>query len=147
LSSYSQVTALGRCCGTSNASITRHKYDDTETYNDIAIEQYANGGFKFVIAMENSMGAGYSTEKLINPIIANCIPIYWGDAGIFKYINKKRVIYAPDYDDDALLEHIKMLDNDTERYNMIIAEPCFLVSPSNLYSRYIKDISYALSEL
>lgn len=146
LSSYSQVTALGRCCG-KDVVPTRYKYDEVETYNDIAISNYANGGFKFVIAMENSMGAGYSTEKLINPIIANCIPIYWGDAGIFKYINKKRVIYANDYTDEELLARVKELDTNNELYYNVLSESCFLIPTSQIYATYSKEICYTLSGL
>ena len=150
LNGYKPVASLGKCRPDGSKEVqpsSMHVYNDTETYNDIAIDMYSNGGFKFIIAMENSTAPGYSTEKLINPIIANCIPIYWGDAGIFKYINKKRVIYIPDYDDAGLIERIKYLDENSDAFNEVIAEPCFLISPEEIYTKYSNDISYALSEL
>jgi hypothetical protein len=42
--------------------------------------------------MENCDVDGYFTEKIFNPLIANCIPIYWGNKKIFNFINKKSYI-------------------------------------------------------
>lgn len=42
------------------------------------IEPYFN--YKFTISIENSEGNYYITEKFMNPITQNCIPIYWGSS-------------------------------------------------------------------
>lgn len=44
--------------------------------------------YRFVISFENSSYPGYTTEKIIEPIVADCIPLYWGDPFINKEINK-----------------------------------------------------------
>lgn len=147
INSYLPVTALGKCCGPPGIKTTRHVHNDVESYNDIAIELYSNGGFKFVIAIENSMGKGYSTEKLINAIIANCIPIYWGDSHIFNYINKSRLIYAPDYTDIDLVSRIKEINENAELFDEIISEPCFIVPSENVFDTYEKELCCALSDL
>lgn len=124
ISSYKRVDALGKSKKNTEIPDTRNTHNDNETYNDIAKNIYKN--YKFVIAMENIMKPGYSTEKLINPIIANSIPIYWGDSEIFKYINKERVIYIPDFTDEQLLETIKRIDNNESLYNKIISQSIYV---------------------
>ena len=96
--------------------------------------------------MENSLARGYSTEKLINPIIANSIPIYWGDSSIFKYINKARVIYIPDYaTDEELLEHIIFLNENPDEYNKVLNEEVYLQTPEDVWEKYANEIRSALS--
>lgn len=125
LSTYKKVDALGKCCKNINIESTRYNYDNKETYNDIAVKYYTE--YKFVLALENSFVAGYCTEKLMNPLIANSIPIYWGDSAIFKYINKKRVIYIQDFkSDEDLLEYIKYIDTDSAAYQKIVNENIYL---------------------
>lgn len=125
LSKYKKVDALGKCCNNVKITNTRDRYDSELTYNDIAIDYYSH--YKFVLAIENTLLKGYSTEKLLNPLIANSIPIYWGDDEIFKYINKTRVVYIPDFrTSDDLLKHIEYLDTNKEAYNNIISENIFV---------------------
>jgi uncharacterized protein YoxC len=121
---YKKVDGLGKSRNNIKLNSTRDVYNENETYNDIAVEIYKD--YKFVLAIENCKKQGYSTEKLINPLIANCIPIYWGDSNIFNYINKKRVIYIDDYTDIELLNVIKHIDNNEQEYNRIINEKWFV---------------------
>lgn len=125
---YKPVDALGECCKDRTKPATpssRYTYNATETYNDIAVQTYTD--YKFVLAIENNMIKGYSTEKLLNPLIANSIPIYWGDSDIFTLINKRRVVYVPDFEtDELLLQHIIHLDNDDAAYQAIVNEPIFV---------------------
>lgn len=145
INSIKPVDALGQCCNNVSRINDRYTYTDTETYSDIGIKIYSQ--YKFVIAMENSLGLGYATEKLINPIIANSIPIYWGDSNIFKYINKKRVIYMPDYTDETLCNRIAELYNDEAKYMAVINEPTYIISPEACYSEYVHDINSFLSRI
>lgn len=126
VSTYKRVDALGRCCNNVEIENTRHIYNENETCNDISVEYYSN--YKFVLAIENTiMLDGYTTEKLLNPLLANSLPIYLGDDKIFQYINKKRVVYVPDFkSDDELLEHIKFLDTNDVAYDNIMRENMFV---------------------
>jgi len=45
--------------------------------------------YKFSIAMENSEGDGYISEKIFNSFISGTIPIYYGDYMVDEYINPK----------------------------------------------------------
>ena len=48
--------------------------------------------YKFSIAMENSSGDGYLSEKIVDSFLAGTIPIYYGDYMIEEYINPKTYI-------------------------------------------------------
>lgn len=87
--------SLGTQCNPNPRPSTRHVYSATETYNDIAVATYLT--FRFVLAIENAWVDGYFTEKVINPMAAGSIPVYWGHPSVFDYINKRRVIYIPDF--------------------------------------------------
>ena len=90
---------------------------------------------------------GYTTEKLINPLIANSLPIYWGDSKIFQYINKKRIIYIPDFSsDNELLEHIKYLDTHDDKYNEIVSENIY-VDPDFTIEKFNIEIKNTISEI
>ncbi len=116
------VDALGKSQKNVKIKNTRREYG-TETYNDIAVRLYSS--YKFVIAMENKLDEGYFTEKIINPILANSIPIYWGHDYVFKFINKKRVIYIPDYNESELLKKLKKIDKNEIYFQKILNEPTF----------------------
>jgi GR25 family glycosyltransferase involved in LPS biosynthesis len=125
ISKYKKVDSLGKSCNNDTKKYDRDTYNNDETYNDIAVNKYAE--YKFVLALENSIKNGYVTEKIINPILANSIPIYAGPEDIFEFINKKRVIYVYDFPDyEELLKYIEIVDNDDSLYNKIIDEPIFI---------------------
>ena len=84
-----------------------------------------NGGFqgmglikeysecKFVIAMENSIGDGYVTEKIVNAFYSGAIPIYWGSSNVNELFNKNAFINVNDFNDiDECIEYIINLSDD-----------------------------------
>ena len=123
ISKYKKVTSLGKSCN--NVEDTdRNTYNDEITYNDLAVQKYSR--FKFVLALENGIEKGYLTEKIINPILANSIPIYAGPNDIFDIINKKRIIYVYDFDNfSELNKYIENIDNNNYLYDNILSEKIF----------------------
>jgi alpha(1,3/1,4) fucosyltransferase len=91
--------------------------------------------YKFVFAFENSSYPGYTTEKVIEPIQANCIPIYWGNPLIAKDINSKRIVNYYDYEnEEELINDILEIETNPERAIDILSEPAF---PGNQIPVYI----------
>ena len=124
ISKYKSVDALGKSCSYIKED-DRYVYNNEITYNDIAVRKYSR--YKFVLALENGISDGYITEKLINPIIANSIPIYAGPKDVFDIINPKRIIYVYNYSNyEELLNYIKEVDNNDDLYNSIILEEVFI---------------------
>ena len=145
LSKYKKVDGLGKSCNNCNIDFKRYKHDIEATWLDEAVEIYSQ--YKFVIAMENKMEPWYITEKIINPIIAGSIPIYWGSPEVFQYINKKRVIYINDFkSEDELLEYIKKVDESEELYNNIINEKIYMdfKNPNTVYDKFKLELKKIL---
>lgn len=81
---------------------------------------------KFSIAFENSSNSGYTTEKLPNAIVAQTIPIYWGNPLVDLEFNTKRFINANDYKKfDEVVERVKEIDSNDDLYLSIVNEPMY----------------------
>ena len=138
LNQYQPVDALGRACNNVPLETTRFVHNEKETYNDIAVRYYST--YQFVLAIENQWLEGYFTEKLINPILAGSIPLYWGHPKVFDYINKKRVIYLPDYTHPELFAYLDEL-KDPVRYQAILDEPCYLITKDQVWDTLTTELS------
>jgi hypothetical protein len=71
--------------------------------------------YKFVLAFENEMQDGYTTEKILEPAFKDCIPIYWGNKSIHLDFNPKRFINYHDFSsEEALINKIIEIDENPE---------------------------------
>lgn len=81
---------------------------------------------KFSIASENSCHVGYNTEKLVESLAALTIPIYWGDPSIVEDFNEKAFINCHKFNSlEDILNEVKAIDQDEERYLSMLREPAF----------------------
>ncbi|MGF1484676.1 MAG: glycosyltransferase family 10 domain-containing protein [Opitutales bacterium] len=82
--------------------------------------------YKFTIAFENKQLPGYITEKIIEPMAARSVPIYWGDPGIVEEFNPKSFINANDFDSfRALADYVATVDQDASLYREYLEAPFF----------------------
>ena len=73
--------------------------------------------YKFSIAMENSDGDGYVSEKIYDSLISGTIPIYYGDFIVDEYINPKAFILIKDEKHiNEKIKYIIEIDNNIEKY-------------------------------
>lgn len=80
--------------------------------------------YKFNLALENSMVPGYVTEKIVEPLAAPSVPIYWGSDFVKSDFNPEAFINASDHDSlDSLLDRIKYLDNNDGEYLVMLRAP------------------------
>jgi len=83
--------------------------------------------YKFSIAMENSEGQGYVSEKILDSFIAGTIPIYYGGYMIDEFINPKSYILIKNENDFLQkIEYIKKIDNNDKLYKAILNEKLFI---------------------
>lgn len=122
LSKYKQVDALGKCMS-KNKECDRFFFKENKiSYHDLAVLKYRP--YKFVICFESKKKNGYISEKIINAMLANAIPIYYGPNEIIEHFNKKSFINSNDYDTfEALVEYVKKVDSDTSLYKKMLQEP------------------------
>ena len=79
--------------------------------------------YKFSIAMENSEGDGYLSEKIIDSLLSGTIPIYYGDYTLDEYINPNSfILIKNDKNINKKIEYIKEIDNNIEKYLNILKE-------------------------
>ena len=81
--------------------------------------------YKFTIAFENISMAGHTTEKLIHPLYAFSVPIYWGNPEVAHDFNPKAFINCNDYDNDfkAIISRVKELDKNPDKYLEMLRQP------------------------
>jgi alpha(1,3/1,4) fucosyltransferase len=90
--------------------------------------------YKFNIAFENRSLPGYSTEKIFEPMVARCLPIYWGNPEIAAEFNPKSFLNYFDFPSEkALIEKIIELDKDDEKYLEYVRQPYFHSDQPNIY--------------
>ena len=112
LSKYKKVDSGGKYLNNINRSID-NKMDFIKDY-------------KFVISFENSSSPGYTTEKLIEPMYANAIPLYWGNPAVHKDFNVNSFIniQSPADYGDAINQIIE-LDTNDDKYMQMVEQPWF----------------------
>ena len=79
--------------------------------------------YKFSIAMENTEGDGYVSEKIIESFLAGTIPIYYGSYMVDEYINPDSFILIKGIKDmNYKIEYIKKIDNNDSLYQHILTQ-------------------------
>jgi hypothetical protein len=103
--------------------------------------------YKFSIAFENQLYLGYTTEKILDPMTVNSIPIYWGNPKICDEFNSKSFISFTDYKNmDQMIEHIIELDKDDDKYMNLLNQTWFKNNeiPENNKLCNIKNFLYSI---
>ena len=103
--------------------------------------------YKFTIAFENSSVDGYTTEKLIEPLQVDSLPIYWGNPSVGKDFNIDAMVFVRDYESmDKAIDEIIALDNDDAAYLAKLRQPCFLTGSYSDWKNKMVDFLYRIME-
>ena len=97
---------------------------------------------KFTIAFENSSRSGYSTEKIIEPLLCGSIPIYWGDPDIALDFNPDCLINVHDFESfEDVVDHLRRVDQDDRLWETYATAPIFPNGemPAQLTDKAIRD--------
>ncbi len=88
--------------------------------------------YKFSMAFENSQHAGYTTEKLMQSLVGDTIPIYWGDPDVAQDFNPAAFINCNDYPSfNAVIEVVKEIDQNEKLYRHYLSQSRFLNNTAN----------------
>ena len=102
------------------------------SYNNSIGEKVKNkteffSSYKFSIAMENTEGDGYVSEKIVDSFLSGTIPIYYGDYMVDEFINPKSfILIKGEKDMLEKIEYIKKIDSDDYLYKTILSEKILL---------------------
>ncbi len=120
LGQYKRVDAAGHCGNNMNG------WTVPLTPNRLAGKLEFLRRYKFTLALENMVWPGYATEKIVDPMYVNSIPIYVGDP------NARESFSADSYIDIAsfgsvprMLEFVREVDNDRDLYMKMLAAPFY----------------------
>lgn len=92
--------------------------------------------YKFSIAFENASHPGYTTEKIVEPMLAGSIPIYWGNPLIGREFNTQSFINCHDYSSfEEVIDEVKMLDTNDDAYAAKLAQPWLSGNQDNDYTK------------
>jgi len=107
-------------------------------------EKHVAYGTQYHIAIENSDGDYYFSEKLIDCFQTKAVPVYWGCPAIGEYFDTDGMIVAGDIDEmiykiNSLKpgDYEKMADAIEENYELSKA---FIDTPQNRMKRKLKDL-------
>lgn len=86
--------------------------------------------YKFSIAFENNayrpQHPGYTTEKIMEGMVVNTLPIYWGNPDIGREFNTKSFVNLYDFDSvDDVIDFIIELDKNDSKYIDMLSQPWF----------------------
>lgn len=98
----------------------------TVRWNDDSKRQFQEK-CKFTLCFESTKHEGFVTEKITDAFYADTIPVYYGSDNVKDIFNEKAFINCADYESfDAVVEKIKELDNDDEKYMEMLRQPIFV---------------------
>ena len=105
--------------------------------------------YRFNLAFENSQSPGYVTEKLVEPLLTGCIPIYWGAPDVAKDFNPACMINVSDFSDfGEAIDYILQADRDESIRLRHLSAPVFqnniapeVLNDSHLLNPIIKLLS------
>ena len=138
LSTYARVDAPGR---------SRNNMPPIGGHPDPTASRYAVGypqqkvefqrQYKFTIAFENASHPGYTTEKIYHAMLADTVPIYWGNPLVQRDFNTRSFLNAAEFASmDDLADAVVALDRDDNLYRQYLREPWY---PGNRLTRYVDD--------
>lgn len=82
---------------------------------------------KFTLCFESTKHEGFVTEKIVDAFYADTIPVYYGSDNVKDIFNEKAFINCADFESfDAVMEYIKELDQDDEKYLAMLRQPIFV---------------------
>ena len=121
LSAYKRVESPGTFMNNMPDGMTVNWLDDSKT----TFQRRS----KFTVCFESTCHNGFITEKITDAFFSDTIPIYFGSPDVTEIFNKDAFINVSDYDSlDAVVEKIKELDQDDEKYLAMLRQPV-LVDP------------------
>ncbi len=100
--------------------------------------------YKFTIAFENSSYTGYTTEKIVEAMLANTVPIYWGNPEVHRDFNPKSFIsfYDCDCDLEKLRKKVEEVDQNEDLYLSYLSQPFLHQNklPDYLCQDYVSEV-------
>jgi len=101
---YKKVESWGKCLNNMGTYLGK-KVEKEGSKPKKATKEYTERDFlaqyKFTIAFENASHIGYTSERKVEAMRANSIPIYWGNPMVYKDFNTKSFVNYHDFEEEV----------------------------------------------
>lgn len=95
---------------------------------------------KFNVAFENSTSAGYTTEKIMEPLAVESVPIYWGNPLVERDFRPECMVRVTGPNDiDRAIEQVIRLDRDDAAYLQRARAACLAEPDLDAYERKLES--------
>lgn len=108
--------------------------------------------YRFTVAFENTSAHGYITEKIVHPLIAGSIPVYWGSPDVAERYNPDAFVNCHDFGSfGEVIERILEIEGDPSRLEamrrapMLHADSCIPELHKHLEARWRELAEAAIS--
>ena len=134
INSYKKVDSPGRCMNNMAPIGANDPKKSRMAKNWVSQKINFLRSYKFTIAFENADIPGWTTEKLIHPMLANSIPIYFGNDFVSSEFNTKSFINYHDFKSiEDFIKHIKNIDTNEKLWEKYLKQPWFKSNRPNKY--------------
>jgi hypothetical protein len=108
------------------------------------------GQYRCMIAMENSRGEAYVTEKITHAMLAGVVPIYWGAPGVVRIFNPARFIHLKELDADSINETVNQIMavlTDDDYFRAMVSQPIFVDGTGNPSHRLHRNLDAIAADM
>jgi hypothetical protein len=117
---YKRIDAAGRCQNNMNGWTVPY------APNRVAGKIEFFRRHKFTLAIENTIWPGYMTEKLVDPMFANSVPIYLGDPQASRSFDPASYVDFTRFGSiREMLEFVREADNNRDLYLKLLSAPWY----------------------
>jgi hypothetical protein len=128
---YKRVDAAGHCQNNMNGWMVPY------APNRLAGKIEFFRRYKFTLAIENTIWPGYMTEKLVDPMFANSVPIYVGDPQAARSFDPASYVDFTRFASmKEMLEFVREADNNRDLYLKLLSAPWYR---GNTVPEYARD--------
>ncbi len=117
-----RVDSLGKCLHTSTGPEGIVLTSGSTPQESLHLKQTAISHYLFYFAFENTIEAGYVTEKIFDALIAGVVPVYLGDvsSALALLPSPLAAIFLHDYQYNvsALVDYLLLLSHNETQYNL-----------------------------
>lgn len=126
LSKYKQIDSPGKCMNNMPLIGSYKSFDESRSSINSEKEKFEFiKTYKFTIAFENSIRNGFN-GRLIHPLLANSIPIFWGDKTVNRDFNSKCFINCNDFKNfNEVIKRVIEIDKDDKLYEEMLSQPWY----------------------
>ena len=137
---YKEITCCGKVLNNTNGEYLPYDLYEASVYHN---------NYKFNLCFENNESDGnltYLTEKIVMAYLYNTVPIYWGAKRVTEWFNPESFINCNGLTYEEILNKIKEIDNDKEKYQYMLNQQPMIEDSYMIYLSFIKKLNKFISD-